>query len=62
MSLHKNYDDNQPFMEFNIQEDPAELSHKRHLRQMIEDKLERKRLKEEVEDELTGEFDWDDFL
>lgn len=40
--------------------DRDKLSHKRHVRKMLEDRLERKRLKEEL-DELDSEFDWDDY-
>ncbi|MBA2651822.1 MAG: hypothetical protein H0U73_06115 [Tatlockia sp.] len=43
------------------EEDETErLSHKRHVRKIIEDRLERKRLKEDL-DELDGEFDWEEY-
>ena len=60
MSLHKYHDDNHSFIDFNHEEDSRDLSQKRHIRKMIEDRLERKRLKDELEDELSGEFDWSD--
>ena len=60
MSLHKDHDATPPFSDFSYDEDPEQLKHKKHVRQMLEDRLERKRLKEELEDELDGEFDWDD--
>lgn len=41
------------------EEDLDELSHKKRIRKMLEDRLERKRLKEEF-DELDGEFNWDE--
>ena len=44
-------------------EDSKVLEHRREVKRMLEDKLERKRLKDELEDfdgELEGEFDWDE--
>jgi len=58
MSLHKDHDDSQSFSDFNYEEAPQLSSHKKRVRQMLEEKLERKRLKAEFEDELDGEFDW----
>lgn len=65
MNLH--LDDSHPaeddsFSEFHYDEDRHELPHKRHVRRMLEDKLERRRFKQELSelDELDGEFDWDD--
>jgi hypothetical protein len=46
------------------EEDSEVVEHKREVKRMIEDKLERKRLKDELEDfdgELDDEFDWDEF-
>ena len=60
MSLHKDYNDNQSFPDFNCDEDVDELNHKKHVRRLLEDRLEKKRLKEELDDELEGEFHWDD--
>ncbi len=45
-------------------EDSAVVQHHREVRRMLEDKLDRKRLKNELEDfdgELEGDFDWDEF-
>ena len=45
-------------------EDSKVVAHKREVRRMLEDKLDRIRLKEELEDfdgELDGEFNWDEF-
>ncbi len=45
-------------------EDSKALIHKREVKRLLEEKLERKRLKNELEDfdgELEGEFDWNDF-
>lgn len=62
MSLHKNHDDVRSYNDMSHDDDKEELSHKKHVRQMLENRLERKRLKEELEffdGELDGEFDWD---
>lgn len=43
-------------------EDIDDLVHRKRVRRMLEEKLERKRLKEELEDyegELDDEFNWD---
>lgn len=61
MSVHKEYDDSQLVSDFNYEEEGDALSHKKRVRRMIEDKLELRRLKEELDDELEGEFDWKDF-
>ncbi len=67
MSLHKDYDDSQSFSDFKIEEDIdgveriEDLDHKKQVRRMLEERLERKRLKEELDDELEGDFDWKDF-
>ena len=60
MGLHKDYDDNQSFSDFNYEDDLDKLSHKKRIRRMLEDRLEHKRLKAELDDELEGEFDWKD--
>ena len=60
MSLHKDYDDSRSFPDFNCDEDIDELNHKKNVRRILEDRLERKRLKEELDDELDGEFNWYD--
>lgn len=60
MGLHKEYDDNRNFSDFNYDEDPEELNHRKEVRRMLEDRLERKRLKQELEDDFTDEFSWDD--
>ena len=61
MSLHKNHDESRSFIDFHHEDDKKELSHRKHIRQMLENRLEQKRLKEELEyfdGELDGEFDW----
>lgn len=63
MSVHKHQDEDRVFLDFNHEEEGQSLSHKRHIRQLLEKKLERKRLKEELEyfdGELDGDFDWDE--
>lgn len=67
MGLHEDYDESQGYSDLNFDEQDGQYEnidtpeHKRQLRRMIEDRLERKRLKEELQDELEGDFDWDDF-
>ena len=60
MGLHGEYE-RQSFIDFEP-EDGAELTHKKHIRQRLEKRMEQRRLKEELEffdGELDGEFDWD---
>lgn len=43
-------------------DDSEALEHKREVKRMLEERLEQKRLKNELEDfdgELEGDFDWD---
>lgn len=60
MDLHEEYDD-QSFSDYNYDDD-TDSTHRRNVRRILEEKLERKRLQEEFKDdfdELSGEFDWD---
>ncbi len=62
MGLHEESDE-QSFPDFRFENEVEELDHKKRVRRMLEDRLERKRLREEFKDdfdELNGEFDWDD--
>lgn len=59
MSLHRERDETYSFSDFSIDEDKDELNRKKHLRKRLEDRLEKKRLRQEL-DELDGEFDWDE--
>lgn len=62
MALHEESED-QTFSDFNFDDEVDDLSRKKHVKRMLEDRLERKRLKEEFKDdfdELSGEFDWDE--
>lgn len=62
MSLHEDHY-NQIFSEFNFDEEVEDLPKRKRVRKMLEDRLERKRLKDEFKDdfdELSGEFDWDE--
>ena len=46
------------------EEDSDTVDHKREVKRMLDDKIEEKRLKNELEDfdgELDDEFDWDAF-
>lgn len=59
MDLHEDYDD-PSFSEYD--EDVESETHRKNVRRMLEERLERKRLKEEFKDdfdELSGDFDWD---
>ncbi|KTC90012.1 hypothetical protein OQJ18_05980 [Fluoribacter dumoffii] len=61
MELHEDYDD-QSFSDYNYDDDIESMAHRKNVRRMLEEKLERKRLKEEFKDdfdELSGDFDWD---
>ena len=59
MSLHKDdYDDSQSFSDLNYEEDAKDLKHRKQVRRMLDERLERKRLKQELDDEIEGEFDW----
>jgi hypothetical protein len=55
-------DDLYGFSDYSQEEydDADKVSHKRQVRRMLEDRLERKRLKEEL-DEIDSDFDWDDY-
>lgn len=67
MSLLEEYDD-QSSSEYNFEEiddtyDLDDISKKKRVKRMLEDRLERKRLRDEFKDdfdELSGEFDWDE--
>ena len=60
MGLHREHEF-QTFIDYE-QDDAAEVTHKKHIRKQLENRMEKKRLKEELEffdGELDGEFDWD---
>lgn len=65
MSLHEDLDD-YSFSEHKYEEEKEsieELSHKKKVKRLLEERLERKRLLHEFKDdfdELSGEFNWDD--
>ena len=59
MSTYKHHGHDPSFFDDNY-ENPDVLKHKKRVRQMLEDRLERKRLKDELDDEIEGEFDWKD--
>ena len=65
MGLHEEYDE-PSFSDYNYNDeinDRVDMAHKKKVKLMLEDRLERKRLREEFKDdfdELSGEFDWDD--
>ncbi len=65
MGLHEDYD-HHSFSDYNYEEyeeNVEDLPKKKRIRRMLEEKLERKRLKDEFKDdfdELSGDFDWDE--
>lgn len=64
MGLHKDYDyrDDYNLNDYDHEEDAETRHHRKRVRQMLEERLERKRLKEEIDDIddlLEDEFDWD---
>ncbi|MDP3560751.1 MAG: hypothetical protein Q8R83_01060 [Legionellaceae bacterium] len=68
MSLNIDYDDNNnSSVDYNLDDEEYDLNniaseHKSDVRRKLEDRLERRRLKQELEDyegELDGEFDWE---
>lgn len=61
--LHEDYED-QSFSDYSYDDDATDTTHRKNVRRMLEERLERKRLREEFKDdfdELSGEFDWDSF-
>ncbi|KTC67908.1 hypothetical protein Lbir_2510 [Legionella birminghamensis] len=60
MGLRNEHDDGHSFNDYEYtHEDEEQLSHKKRIRKLLEDRLEKKRLREEI-DELDGDFDWDE--
>jgi hypothetical protein len=65
MSLHEDSED-YSFSDYNYDDevdDIQQLDKKKKVKRLLEERLERKRLKDEFKDdfdELSGEFDWDD--
>lgn len=60
MGLHRDFDDDQSFTDYEFMESAESAHHKRQVRLMLEQKFERKRLREELKDDLLDddEFDW----
>ena len=62
MSLRKHHQEDEIYNPSDFSEDKESveaLKRRRKLRKSIEDRLERKRLHDEI-DELDGDFDWND--
>jgi len=62
MGLHSEIDPDESsnFSDYPLDEEDSEaIMHKKRIKKLLEQRLERKRLKEEI-DELDGEFDWDE--
>lgn len=61
MSTKREYEEEDPsFLEYSRNEDPEELHHRRAVRKRLEERLEQKRLKEELEDWDDDDFDWNE--
>jgi hypothetical protein len=62
MSLHGNYDQHH-VSEYKYDDEVDDLPKRKRIKKLLEDRLERKRLKDEFKDdfdEINGEFDWDE--
>lgn len=59
MGVQKDFDDNQLISDINF-DNPDTLEKKRYARKKIEDYLELKRLRKELENEIDADFDWGD--
>jgi len=60
---HQDSTSHREYLDDDMEDDEA-LEHKRAIRRTLEERLEKKRLKQELEDfdgELEGDFDWDRF-
>lgn len=55
-SLHQEYEEDEEI--FEVEESPRDINHKREVKRLLDEHLERKRLKKELEDELDEDFDW----
>jgi len=63
MGSHENYDEKQVLSLDYLDEDVGDIHRKKEVRRMIEKKLDEKRLRKDLEDDLydENEFNWDDF-
>ena len=62
MGLQEEYEE-RTHKDYNYKEELESLPHKKRVKRMLEDRLERKRLRDEFKDdfdEYLGEFDWDE--
>lgn len=63
MDLHEDSDE-QSFVEYDDEIDTGDkLAQRKKVKRLLEERLERKRFKDECDDdfdELSGDFDWDD--
>lgn len=61
MKIYQNQDESKLLSDLGFHESPEEIRHKKRVRRMLEDRLEHKRLKDELDDDIDGEFDWSEF-
>lgn len=59
MGMNREIEDYSSY-DYNYEEDMEDATHRRQVRKMLEDRLERKRLQAEIEDEFD-DYDWSDF-
>jgi hypothetical protein len=65
MKHHHVNDDDSSFNDYEFEsarpDSAEEINHKKQVRRMLEDRLEKKRLRLELQDDLDDEFDWSDY-
>ncbi|MFI4919483.1 MAG: hypothetical protein ACHP65_08000 [Legionellales bacterium] len=62
MSLHEGYD-GRSLADYKHDDEVGDLTQRKKVKRMLEDQLERKRLRDEFKDdfdEFSAEFDWDE--
>ena len=60
MSLRHHNEEYYDFNDYNIDEDETTLEHRRQVKKKLDEKMEKRRLKEALKDEFDEhEFDWD---
>ncbi len=61
MILHKKVIDLQDYVDYQYDEDVKDLPHRRHVKKMLEKRLEIKRLRHEIDEwDYDCDLDWDD--
>ncbi len=63
MGLHHEEHGDHSFSDYNLDDNVEDIAQKKKVKRLLDERLERKRLKEECKDdfdEINGEFDWDE--